>query len=573
MEMLKLSNQKYIAKCSKCSETFKFTINYEHFCVSGECKRGHKISHIPFKIFQDKYIIKSNSISKKCLNCFKEIDDMSVNYKCLECNKLICSNCINKHKKFTGHESKIEFIQQNQLCPIHNKKYTLFCEKCNINLCSNCQDSHENHSLKSYSNIIPNKRKQDLAENKYTAFHFKIRKLKKELDNFLNKIEEKYRFSIDFLDFLDETSDNIINNFNINCFDYYNYENFNYLLKLFDDKKVLDYSKYKDKMVHNSPLKKFRCTKVTYEKIIFNINSSNKIDNTEKIEHLKDNFFYLFESKCLKLFEYKDFSFNFVTKYNLSNYKVKDVRLAKYTNEFLLNAIYYNKIKFLKYDLNNKVFKLSKKQIKIVPFHLFNYYLEYYDNANGNIITFLTDKITVWKKQPKKNSYKEILTIKDVECSINVINESLFCFQDVNYNIHFYDSNIYKCLQIINNEKKIRKFLGLINNEIGLFVIGTKLNLISIKYLEIVQILDIFDNYFDNYVLNKNNLLFFERKNNKVKIDINNFNENEKCFFKGKTYETDIEISYITKTLIVNENTLIICNYSNIIFVDLNMMK
>ena len=573
--MLQVNNKKYIAKCYICSESIKFKINYEDFSVSVECKRGHKINHIPFKIFQNKFIIRSNTTKKKCSNCFKEINDMSVNYKCQECNKLICSDCFNKHKILTSHKSKIEFIQKNQLCPIHNKKYSLYCQKCKINLCSKCQSSHENHDLMSYLEVIPNKQKKDLAQRKYETFHLKINNLKEKLEIYKNKIIDEYLFNIHFLDFLDDISQHLINNIDINCFDYYNYENFQYLLNIFDDKKILDSSHYKNKIINCPPLTKIKCSKSSYQKIIFNVNNSNIIHDIDRIEHLKDNFFYLFENKFLKIFEYKDFSFNIVSNYNLTNYKVKSIKPAKYTNEILFNSRVNGKIKFLKYDLKNKFLKISRKEIKYITFPDYNPInnIEYFDNANGNIITFYRYKIKVWKKDPKKHSYNETLTIYGAQDSLNVINENLFCFQDANYNILFYDCNIYKCMKIINCTEKIIKFIGFVNDEIILFSIGYKLNLINIKYLEIVQILDHWEHFYDNYVLNKNDLLFIHKNYNKIQIVINRFSENEKCFLEYKTYDADIDIGYINKALMGNDNTLVLCNYSNITFIDINMLN
>ena len=228
MEFFYVENTKYIPKCPECSEIVGFTINYENFSISVKCRNGHNKEKIPCREFQENYIQSSQIYINYCFNCFKAINDENNNYKCNTCNKLYCSNCIDRHMLEAKHNSKIKFIQQYQLCQIHNQKYSLYCQNCKANICYKCNSSHKNHSIKSILNIIPSKTKIDSIKFNLKEIQTKINDISSLIKNYKQEIDEKYREIEGFFLFLLDINNNLLNNFNYNCFDYYNFANFNY---------------------------------------------------------------------------------------------------------------------------------------------------------------------------------------------------------------------------------------------------------------------------------------------------------------------------------------------------------
>ena len=153
MEVFRIQNSKYIAKCPECSEIIKFNINYEKYTISVECKNGHNKNNINFQEFNENYIKDSQYYSLYCYNCFNIVKDTN-NYICRDCNKLFCQCCIDNHMRNNDHKTKINFIQQYQLCSYHNKKFSFYCNFCKINICDNCKSNHKSHDIKSFIDII-----------------------------------------------------------------------------------------------------------------------------------------------------------------------------------------------------------------------------------------------------------------------------------------------------------------------------------------------------------------------------------------------------------------------------------
>ena len=98
--------------------------------------------------------------------------------------------------------------------------------------------------------------------------------------------------------------------------------------------------------------------------------------------------------------------------------------------------------------------------------------------------------IIVWKPD-KKNNFTKELTIQNAIQSLYDINESLFCFQDRDYKIYFYDSVNYYLKKTISYNLKVN-LIGTINNESIVFSDTKQFNIfiVDAKYLEIVHIIE-----------------------------------------------------------------------------------
>ena len=225
MELFHIDNKKYIVKCPECSEIAGFKIDFEKFLISAECKNGHNIVNIPYNDFKLKYIKPCLIYWSNCNKCFKLINNENINYKCKSCNKLFCSNCINYHKQETNHNSAIKFYQDYQLCQKHYQKYSSFCEICKISLCDKCIKNHNNHSTKPILDIIPNKEKENSIKANYEEFNKKIEEVISIIQDYRDEIDKRYYKIKGFLSFIKEINEYLLNNFNYNCYDYYNFDN------------------------------------------------------------------------------------------------------------------------------------------------------------------------------------------------------------------------------------------------------------------------------------------------------------------------------------------------------------
>ena len=569
MEQFYLNNSKYIACCPKCKESIKFSINYDDFSFSVECKNGHTQKNVHYKNFEDNYIKESQIYKCKCFNCYKEINDNCLNYKCETCNKLFCRNCIIKHESITNHKSRSKFVNQYLLCQKHKEKYLFFCENCKMNICNKCKNLHKNHVIKSYIDVIPNKKTQNLLNSKIMEFTCKIHKLSSLIQDFKEKINSRYDTIKEYLYFLNELNNKLLSNFNINYFDYYNYENFNYLFNSLHNEVIFDSSKYKNYITMKDKSKKSKYDK---KKIKGNENINiDYINNPRYLKYLKDNYFFIEEYKFLKIYEFKDFSFKTILTYNLGKIEPYNIESSKYSNCFILDFYYKKNLKFLEYDLIKKKCKLLKKQVIDKERLKSPNFYQYFDNRNGDIVTFVycENEINVWKYEKKKDIFNKYLIINDVS-SLFDINSILFSFQKKDNTIFFYDKEYYQCNKKINCDKSL-KFIGTINNEIMVFndnnsYINNKTIIISIKYLEIVQII-INDKLYDKTIIKNNYLINFRYLFNSLEMTTRKFDKRENNFgdkeiSRGKARIT----STYSEILITDNDYFVLCDNHNISF-------
>ena len=463
MELFHIDNKKYIVKCPECSEIAGFKIDFEKFLISAECKNGHNIVNIPYNDFKLKYIKPCLIYWSNCNKCFKLINNENINYKCKSCNKLFCSNCINYHKQEANHNSAIKFYQDYQLCQKHYQKYSSFCEICKISLCDKCKKNQNNHSTKPILDIIPNKEKENSIKANYEEFNKKIEEVTSIIQDYRDEIDKRYYKIKGFLSFIKEINEYLLNNFNYNCYDYYNFDNFNYLYNSFKNEEIFDTNKYKKYLLDidnemNKEIKEEKCSKYTAE----NERDNNYINHLNKLEYLKDNIFYIFD-KTLDFFAFENYSFKSIFSYDLSKFRIKSLQPAKYSNKIFIIFEIKKIIKILEYDILNKSIYLSKKQIKEPILGLSKSFYNCIDHKNGNLLTQGFYNVDVWKAD-KKNNYIKELTIPNSFQSLYDINESLFCFQDRDYKIYFYDSVNYYLKKTISYNLNVN-LIGTINNE------------------------------------------------------------------------------------------------------------
>ena len=167
-----------------------------------------------------------------------------------------------------------------------------------------------------------------------------------------------------------------------------------------------------------------------------------------------------------------------------------------------------------------------------------------------------------------ENKFKIIKTISNVVCSVNVILPDLFCFQDINRNILFYNTSDFSCNKRIQYLNKI-SFLGIINNESLIFneyFNSNTIIIVNLKYLEIVSKI-IMDFKNDNLIIRDNYLMNFYIENNKLKIIKMKFEQS----FEDKEIITEKNcLEKITRIIKTDIGYLVLCNSFNISFINLN---
>ena len=572
MEFFHIDNTKYIAKCPECSEIIGFRIDFDKFLISVECKNGHNKEKIPYDIFEEKYIKPSQIYWCNCNGCFKLINNESINYKCKTCNKLFCPNCINNHKQETNHNSAIKFYQEYQLCQKHKKKYSFFCEVCKINLCDKCNNAHKNHSTRPILDIIPNKEKENSIKANYEEFNKKIEEISSIILDYRNEIDKRYKKINGFLFFIKNINKNFLKNFNYNCYDYYNFDNFNYLCNSFKNEEIFDTNKYKNYLLNIDNNKiKVDIEEKPIKDIDKNEKDNSYIPQLNKLEYLKDNIFYVFD-KTLKFFAFENYSFKSIFSYELSKFRIRSLQPAKYSNKIFINFALKKNIKILEYDIVNKSIYLSKKEIKEPRFGFIKHFYKCFDNKNGNILTQEENGIIIWKITKKNNFIKEMTIEKDI-LSFYDINESLFCLQEFDNNITFFDSENYNEKKTITCGEEVY-LIGTINNELIVFTNykSNALFIVDTKYLEIAHVIECSKNY--SYIKLENNKLLLidiekeKDKENNVIIHKNTFDPKEKFFNNTEIIKKTIDMSYISNILITDKGYLVLTCYNNVVLLN-----
>ena len=225
MEILQLENDVYTPICSQCQENCSIQINKKDLLLNTICRNGHSTNLKPCQIKCTKSISLTYNY---CSCCFSILNEKFNNYICLNCNKLICSECINKHK-FKGHSDFKLYYNQYLSCPLHNLKSIFFCLKCKNNFCKDCAHLHKEHLVKCLIDMIPNNKEKEFNKDKIKENTEKIKANIQLLRNLKEKIDRRINKLVEYFLFLSEINKNFLENFNYSYYNYYNYENYNYL--------------------------------------------------------------------------------------------------------------------------------------------------------------------------------------------------------------------------------------------------------------------------------------------------------------------------------------------------------
>ena len=203
--------------CPKCKENCFIKFQDFKILLFG-CKNKHNNDYLLLDEFE-----KSQYINELKINCnicnnnkFKSYDKKF--FKCLTCDKNLCPLCSSQHDE--SHDI-IDYNQKNYLCNIHNDLYISYCENCNINLCMFCEKEHDsNHKKIEYKNIIENK----------TEIKKEINNFRNKIDLFINNIKEiieKLNDIIKNIDIYYKINYDIINNYDIKKKNYESIKNVN----------------------------------------------------------------------------------------------------------------------------------------------------------------------------------------------------------------------------------------------------------------------------------------------------------------------------------------------------------
>ena len=294
------------------------------------------------------------------------------------------------------------------------------------------------------------------------------------------------------------------------------------------------------------------------------------------IKYFKDYIFYNIEyqskwckDQYIKLYEYKDFSFNHILTYDLSHLRYIDtIKKAEYGDYFLINFNKKKNIKFLEYDFNNKNLILSNNEIKQKSNTGFSKrFINFIDLKNGDIITRDGGDLIVWVKTKKKYYEKKKVFNNIYYYKLFNINESMFFSNNENYHIDFFDCEEYGIIKSIYYKENIY-FSSTLNNELLFLENDNKIKLISLKFFEIVQKIEI-NEHFKILKVGNNELIHYEIKNKEIKIIKNEFNEKKGCFNKEIIKKLTNTNDYFPTIIVTEDNkfALFECNLL-IFFVD-----
>ena len=134
--------------------------------------------------------------SNKSYNCsecssFIEIlslneDNYTIEFKCLNQNKTIeisIDELLKNMKKHTQEK------MNNEICDIHNDKYTCYCFDCNFNICEKCLKSrnHIHHEKNNIIEIQPTDIELKIYAKRIEYYKNEINKLKNDNINMIKK--------------------------------------------------------------------------------------------------------------------------------------------------------------------------------------------------------------------------------------------------------------------------------------------------------------------------------------------------------------------------------------------------
>ena len=521
MEIFKMKKTKYLIQCRECDGLAKFQFNYNNLTLEGGCQNGHIFDNLSYYEFKELF---------HTISCSKNLIDLNKNdiiKKCYFCQKNLTCNCNgdNNNKKF---------------CLLHGFKYDLFYENEKCNLCEECK--------KNFQYI----EKKNEIKTKTEEYSNKIDKLIKNLFKKKEEILERFNKLYDFLSLLSYVNDYLLKKFNYYILDTFNYDNFKYFFDLINDleeKMLMDYLIFNIKLdlKQKNEFQKNNNDKEKKKNISYHYTY-----NFNNFQYFKDNIFYCYNDKQIKLYEYNGVSLKYLTSYTHNkNIDFSSFIQNDYNHFFIVN---YQTIDVIEYDDNKKTFKYNGQLT------LWNHrFKNAIANKNGNIVVIEKNHITIYKKE--NNAYESIIEDKLNFSILQNVNDNMFLLlhkNDYNNYVSFYDSTNYNLIKKINFKVQIKyiynikhKTLLAFIQEGGVYCYNNYLFIVNSKYLEIVQIID-YDKKYNQFLLNNNNILldFYFKKGMKPKIRIyddksGSFNDYLELNINNLDYKVSLSDNYM----------------------------
>ena len=222
--------------CQKCDGLLNFEIQPLHFSINFKCEKDehHKKDDIYFKTFE-RFYLKEKEL-RKCNKCQINLEN-SEHFNCAICKTIFCSKCYIEDIQKNGH-TKLINEKNNNRCLIHNCEFTIYCFTCRKNECIFCakNNGHENHSIKSFYQIIPSSKDiEDLKKRILEKTNF-TNNLFKKIDFWQQKINSKTEELKQNLKDEINLIKKFILNFNNTFMNYTYFQNFDYINKNVDSK-------------------------------------------------------------------------------------------------------------------------------------------------------------------------------------------------------------------------------------------------------------------------------------------------------------------------------------------------
>ena len=544
-EMQKIGiGSKILCPIKNCLENCIINIDPNFFEVSFKCM-GEKHKKEEEKKMDIINFVKKSILSKdgkeECFYCkndekIEKDSNNKILYKCY-CDKIICSNCKNKHleekKDNINEHNLIKFKNKDYICGCNKKekKFSGFCIKCNKNLCIGCIGKHSEHEPKKFGDLFHLSKEQKKDISIKLEFQEKCINIFNEIiDNWLKRIKEiidKYKIK---LELYHKINCIIFNQYNPSKNNYESIKNAENMCFYFDENftNLID---SKDDFIRQNTF-------------IFNLINDNMDKNKHFVQILNDRQKKLNLKETIK----KDGSVK-----HLCQLKKKEIFIAEIYNEntnkeelcffkeykkekleFLFSINEENKILNIKELKDGNLLIINKKQFKILDIsntrnssltiqeskndynfidiiELINGYLvgiSYFLNNNNNYIIFFKKNLIngFYEKEKKKEIHKPI--------SIMEINKEKFVVLFKNNDLIIYDS------------KKAE--------ETELITINSLFNLKKMIKIEKDGILFYNENYLALFSILSLKIIYFKR--DFIIIDICNFYNSNK-YFLGSFYE------------------------------------
>ena len=509
-----MKKNRYIVRCKNCKGLAKFKFNKNNFKLIGECYQGHYFSDLTLDEFTNNFIINSqtsksydNPINVKCYNCDKEV------------NKIF----------------------------LYNLKYDFFNNNDKIYLCQECIKN------------IPLIEKESEIKMKIKSFNEKIEQL--ENSPKIKSDQKNFDELSNFFYNLKKINETLLMNFNYSIYDEYNYDNFNYFFNYNEDfLKSLNLEPINTK--ENNTLN----IKIDKLKKVKNINVNYCFDYYS-LKYFKRNLFFIYlwnynnESKELKIFEYKNFSFKCICTYNCTNISFNYITTTDYNHFFLYEKYFSNNmIAILEYSDKENVITL--KEIVNINININKQYIKnIIENKNGNIIIKGKKNIIILSKVSDKYEIVKIFNDRHYTLIYN-INDYYFLSANgsSSYYIYIHDIQNYNIIKTFFlckikyiNQNKEKNLLILMSESVYYIYF------INIKYWEIIQKIRYQKTNFSFLISNDINFFNFILDEKNKMITIRKYSIENGCFYEYRTIKSGLNYDiYLSNDCIylINKNKI-----------------